>query len=118
MADSESALVEEKREGRRFWVLVRRVEGRREASVCCQNPPCPLVSFALSLSPRPVLSRFCVPVSRGCREQSGAERAGNARPPFKWVCWHSEFACWTGEDGGLESCILTKRVLSTILTGP
>ena len=48
-----SALVEEKREGRRFWVLVRRVEGRREASVCCQKPP---------LTPQPQTTPHPVPL--------------------------------------------------------
>lgn len=52
-----SALVE-KREGRRFWVLLRRVEGRRETSVCCQKLPLP----PGALSPQPQTASHPVPL--------------------------------------------------------
>lgn len=73
MADSESALVEEKREGRRFWVLVRRVEGREKLQFVARNPLPPQPQTA----PHP--AHFCSCLSRlqrDCLKPSGLGAPG------------------------------------------
>lgn len=92
MADGES-LCSGGEEGRQK-VLGAAQKSRRQKrnfSLLPETPPAAWRPFPSASDRIPFCPTFVF--SHGCRGLSEAEQAGIARPPFKWVCWHSDFAC-------------------------